>query len=119
ALDTRKNLVLQKMLQQGYISQDQYKQAVAEQVQFKRENTAGIKAPHFVFYIQEYLEQKYGADAVQNGGLRVITTLDYDLQQHAEQIVASSSAARLSDFNDSNTAVVAVDPKTGQILSMV
>ncbi|HEV3244760.1 MAG TPA: penicillin-binding protein [Candidatus Paceibacterota bacterium] len=119
ALDARKNLVLQKMLQQGYITQDEYAQATAEQVQFVRENAAGIKAPHFVFYIQQYLEQKYGVDAVENGGLKVITTLDYDLQQHAEQIVTSTSAGRLADFNDSNTAVVAIDPKTGQILAMV
>ena len=119
ALDARKNLVLQKMLQQGYITQDEYTQAVAEQVQFITENNTGIKAPHFVFYIEEYLEQKYGVDAVQNGGLKVVTTLDYDLQSYAEQTVAADSAQRLQDFNDSNTAVVAVDPKTGQILSMV
>jgi 1A family penicillin-binding protein len=119
ALEARKNLVLQKMLQQGYITQDEYAQAIAEQVQFKEEDTTGIKAPNFVFYIEEYLEQKYGVDAVENGGLKVITTLDYNLQQYAEQAVASTSAERLADFNDSNTAVVAIDPKTGQILAMV
>jgi 1A family penicillin-binding protein len=119
ALEARKNLVLEKMLQQGYITQAEYTQAVAEQVQFKQEDTTGIKAPNFVFYIEEYLEQKYGDDAVLNGGLKVITTLDYGLQQYAEQAVASTSAERLADFNDSNTAVVAVDPKTGQILAMV
>ena len=119
ALDDRKNLVLQKMLQLGYINQTEYQQAIAEQVQFNQVSNQGIKAPHFVFYIQEYLEQKYGVDAVQNGGLKVITTLDYDLQQFAENTVATDAATRKSDFNDSNTAVVAVDPKTGQILSMV
>ncbi|MDR3570732.1 MAG: transglycosylase domain-containing protein [Candidatus Pacebacteria bacterium] len=119
ALDARKDVVLQKMLEQGYITKDEYDQAVAEKVQFKQESTSGIKAPNFVFYVEAYLEQKYGADAVQNGGLKVITTLDYDLQQYAENVVASTSAQRQADFNDSNTAVVAVDPKTGQILSMV
>ena len=107
------------MLQQGYITQDEYTQAVAEQVQFITEDNTGIKAPHFVFYIEEYLEQKYGVDAVQNGGLKVITTLDYDLQQYAEGVASSTSAERLADFNDSNTAIVAIDPKTGQILAMV
>jgi penicillin-binding protein 1C len=119
ALDARKNTVLAKMLQLGYITQPEYQQAVAEQVQFKPESTEGIKAPHFVFYIQEYLEQKYGVDAVENGGLRVITTLDYDLQQHAEDIVAADAPGMESNFNASNTGVVAVDPKTGQILAMV
>jgi 1A family penicillin-binding protein len=119
ALDARKNLVLQKMLQLGYINQSEYQQAMAEQVQFNQVSNQGIKAPHFVFYIQEYLEQKYGVDAVENGGLKVITTLDYDLQQYAENTVASDAQERAADFNDSNTAVVAIDPKTGQILSMV
>lgn len=119
ALEARKNLVLQKMLQQGYITQSEYTQAVAEQVQFKQEDNTGIKAPNFVFWIEEYLEQKYGADAVENGGLKVITTLDWPLEQYAEQVVSSTSPDRLSEFNDSNTAVVAVDPKTGQILAMV
>jgi len=119
ALDARKNLVLQKMLQLGDINQADYEQAIAEQVQFKQESNSGIKAPHFVFYIEEYLEQKYGVDAVENGGLKVITTLDYDLQQYAEQAVAADAPSVLANFNDSNTAVVAIDPKTGQILSMV
>src|SRR5262249_47106430 len=80
-LDARKNLVLQRMLDLGYITKDAHDTAVAEQVKFRDETEAGIKAPHFVFYIRDYLEQKYGADAVENGGLKVVTTLDYDLQQ--------------------------------------
>lgn len=119
ALNTRKNLVLQKMLQLGYITQDEYTQAVAEQVQFKSEQEGGIKAPHFVFYIREYLEQKYGVDAVENGGLRVITTLDDDLQQKAEATVTKYAPGMESNFNASNEGMVAVDPTTGQILAMV
>jgi len=52
-----------------------------EKVDFVKEADAGIKAPHFVFFIRDYLEQKYGADAVASGGLKVITSLDYDLQK--------------------------------------
>jgi 1A family penicillin-binding protein len=119
ALDTRKNLVLQQMKENGLITADEYTQAIAETVQFKDENEAGIKAPHFVFYIREYLEEKYGADVVANGGLKVITTLDYDLQQKAEDTVAKWAPQMLSNFNASNEGVVAIDPKTGQILAMV
>jgi len=119
ALDARKNLVLSQMLKLGYINQSEYEQAVAEQVQFQQVSNTGINAPHFVFYVEEYLEQKYGVDAVQNGGLRVTTTLDWDLQKFAEDTVASDAQERLTNFNDSNTAVVALDPKTGQILAMV
>ena len=74
-----------------YISEEEYNTAMAEQVQFRAESEAGIKAPHFVFYIREQLEKKYGADDVANGGLRVITTLDYDLQKKAEETVAKFS----------------------------
>ncbi len=119
ALDARKNLVLAQMKAQGYITADEYNQAIAEQVQFKPESEGGVLAPHFVFYVLQYLEQKYGVDAVDNGGLKVITTLDYDLQQQAQSIVTADSPGLLSNFNASNTGVVAIDPKTGQILTMI
>ena len=67
ALDARKNLVLSKMKEQGYVNDQQYKDSKAEKVNFKSESAAGIKAPHFVFYIQEYLEKKYGVDAIEEG----------------------------------------------------
>lgn len=119
ALDDRKNLVLDKMLETGVITQDEHDEAKAEVVQFKDEAEAGIKAPHFVFYVREYLENKYGVDAVENDGLKVITTLDYDLQQAAEASVAKYAPTMLSNFNASNEGIIATDPKTGQILAMV
>jgi penicillin-binding protein 1C len=119
ALDNRKNLVLARMKSQGYITTDEYNQAIAENVQFKTESMGGVLAPHFVFYILSYLEQKYGVDAVDNGGLKVTTTLDYDLQQQAQNIVTSDGPGLLKNFNASNTGVVAIDPKTGQIVAMV
>lgn len=119
ALDTRKNLVLQRMKVNKMISNDEYTQAISEKVQFRDEQEAGIKAPHFVFYIREYLEQKYGADVVDNEGLRVTTTLDYDLQQKAEDVVSRYALQNQKTFNASNASLVAIDPKTGQILAMV
>ena len=118
-LDNRKNLVLAQMKNLGYITADEYNQAIAETVQFKTESEGGVLAPHFVFYILSYLEQKYGVDAVDNGGLRVVTTLDYDLQQQAQDIITADSPGLLKNFNASNTGVVVIDPKTGQILTMV
>src|SRR3989344_2787924 len=73
ALDRRKDLVLQKMLGEGYIAQEEYDSAIKEEVKFRSERTAGIKAPHFVLFIREYLENKYGVDQVEAGGLRVLT----------------------------------------------
>ncbi len=119
ALDARKNLVLARMRESNFITQEEYDQAFKENVEFNNPKNAGIKAPHFVFFIQEYLEGKYGADAVSQEGLRVVTTLDYDLQQKAEASVSKFAPVLLQTLNASNQGVVAVDPKTGQILAMV
>ncbi len=118
-LDTRKNLVLEKMNEYGYITTDQMNAAKNEQVVFKNSGTTGIKAPHFVFYLLEQLEKKYGKDVMENGGYTIKTTLDYDLQQKAEQIVAQQTVLNQKQYNDSNQGLVAIDPTTGQILAMV
>ena len=118
-LEARKNLVLSRMKDLNYISTDDYNSAAGEQVTFQPQSEGGIKAPHFVFYIREYLEQKYGADVVANEGLHVVTTLDYDLQQKAEATVTKFGPNMLKNFNASNEGIVAVDPKTGQVLAMV
>lgn len=119
ALDTRHVVVLQRMRELGFITNDEYTEAKAEKVQFLSKNNSNIRAPHFVMFIKDYLTQKYGEDEVDNGGLKVITTLDYDLQQAAEKIVTNFGPNLLSSFNASNTAMVAIDPKTGDILTMV
>lgn len=118
-LDARKNLVLERMFTVGMISEEERNAAQQEAVEFEDTREAGIKAPHFVFYVREYLENKYGADAVSSGGLRVITTLDYDLQKKAEEIVTRKALENEKMFNAENAGLVAVDPKTGHILAMV
>lgn len=118
-LEERKNLVLARMKNGGYITDTEYDAALAEHVQFREELEAGIKAPHFVFYIREYLEEKYGADVVANEGLKVITSLDWELQQKAEEIVRTRALANEKQFNAENAGLVSLDPKTGQILAMV
>lgn len=118
-LDARKNLVLSRMLDLKYISEDEHTAASQEQVQFHSRAEAGIKAPHFVFYVREYLEDKYGADVVANEGLRVVTTLDYELQQEAEKIVRERALSNEKQFNAENAGLVAIDPKSGHVLTMV
>jgi 1A family penicillin-binding protein len=118
ALDTRKNVVLARMMQLGYITQQQYTAAKNEVVIFNPQQNSSIIAPHFDFYIRQYLENKYGPDVI-NQGLTVISTLDTDLQHSAEAIVSQYALANVKKFNASNAALVAIDPKTGQILAMV
>jgi len=118
-LDARKDLVLSRMKELNFINQEQYDTAKKEVVTFLPQQTTGIKAPHFVFFIKDYLEQKYGADVVEQGGLKVITTLDYNLQQKGEQIIKDGAIDNEKKFKATNAALVAIDPKTGEILTMI
>ncbi len=118
-LEARKNLVLKEMLGSEFITKEEYESALIEKVTFKpRENSGSIKAPHFVFFVIEQLVQKYGEDAVQNGGWKIITTLDYSIQEQAEILAKKYGEANQKTFNANNNAIIALDPKTGEILAM-
>ncbi|MFA6227381.1 MAG: transglycosylase domain-containing protein [Candidatus Paceibacterota bacterium] len=118
-LNDRQRLVLSKMLENKFITQDEYDSAKKEVVQFQPPAIYGIRAPHFVEFIKQYLVDRYGEEAVRENGYKVITTLNYDLQTKAEDIIKKDTPDMLTKFNASNAAGVAIDPKTGQILVMV
>lgn len=117
-LDRRKDYVLERMQVLGYITEEEKVAAQKEKVTFSRQQNNTIIAPHFVFYIEQQLEDMYGPEVVTQG-LTVITTLDTELQNAAQTIVHDNAIANTSKFNASNAALVAIDPKTGQILAMV
>jgi membrane peptidoglycan carboxypeptidase len=119
ALDARKNLVLDKMFEHGYLTQEQRDEAKTAVVDFLPQRKGSIQAPHFVFYVEQYLEEKYGKDALDAGGWKVTTTIDADLQAHAEETVTKWGDYNAKNMGASNAALVAIDPTTGQILSMV
>ncbi|MSU56116.1 MAG: PBP1A family penicillin-binding protein [Candidatus Taylorbacteria bacterium] len=118
-LAERKNLVLRRMQEVGFITEAEYAHAKKEVVAFKPNSETGILAPHFVIYIRQYLEEKYGREALEEQGFKVITTLDYDLQAIAESVVKKYAFLNKEKFDAENAALSAVDPKTGQILAMV
>ncbi|HEV8601184.1 MAG TPA: transglycosylase domain-containing protein, partial [Patescibacteria group bacterium] len=117
-LESRKNLVLKEMQKEGYITIQQRDAAQAEEVTFNKIKDS-IIAPHFVLYVQGLLAEKYGEKTLEEGGLKVITTLDYHLQQIAEKAVKDGVARDEKRNKSENGALVAIDPKTGQILAMV
>jgi 1A family penicillin-binding protein len=117
-LKARQEYILERMYKFGYITQEELNQAKQEELKFSSA-PSNIKAPHFVMYIKEYLEGKYGKDYVEKAGLKVYTTLDWDLQKMAEEIVAEQVKKNAKNFNANNAALVAVDPKTGEVLTMV
>ena len=118
-LEARKNLVLGRMLELKFITKEEHDQAANEVVTFVPQTTNGIKAPHFVFFIKDYLEQKYGSEMIEKGGIKVTTTLDYDLQSKGEQIVKDGALQNAKNWNGKNASLVAIDPKTGEILTMI
>ncbi|BCX14910.1 MAG: hypothetical protein KatS3mg088_593 [Patescibacteria group bacterium] len=115
----RTKAVLRRMREDGYITAEQEKEALDQlpNVTFKPREV-GFKAPHFVQYIQKILEEKYGQEVVENGGLRVTTTLDLKLQEKAESIV-KEEISKVEKLNITNGASVVLDPETGEILAMV
>jgi len=113
----RQKRVLQRMKEDGYITEEEKNQAETESLKYAPALTS-IKAPHFVLYVKELLVDMYGEKIVEQGGLRVTTTLDLDLQNFAQQTVASE-VAKLKKMKVSNGAALVTNPKTGEILAMV
>jgi len=120
ALIGRKNFALKTMARLGYITQEQSDEAINIATIDKIKPQKNIfAAPHFVMYIKDYLQQKYGDKAVEQGGLKVYTTLDWDKQQLAEKVVKEGAEKNAKTYGAGNAGLVAIDPKTGQILAMV
>jgi penicillin-binding protein 1C len=119
ALEERQALVLRNMLEQSLITQAEYAEAHEETVLFASRSNKNIKAPHFVFYVLEQLEEEYGKERVYGGNLQVVTSLDWEMQQEHELIIHKGALENEKKFNASNASLVAINPKNGEILSMI
>ncbi|MEK7158552.1 MAG: PBP1A family penicillin-binding protein, partial [Patescibacteria group bacterium] len=120
ALVARQRHILDLMLKAGKLTKPEWEEAravdVLKTIQPRRES---IRAPHFVFFVREYLTKKYLENTVEQGGLKVITTLDWRLQEIAEDVVKNGVPKYVDSKGGDNTALVSEDPHTGQILAMV
>ncbi len=119
ALEARKDLVLKRMQLNGFITQEEYDAAVNAEVVFQPQAVTGIKAPHFVMYVREQLAERFGDETLAERGFRVITTLDWDWQQQAEEIVARRVEENIEKYNAGNAGLIALAPESGDILTMV
>jgi membrane peptidoglycan carboxypeptidase len=117
----RQKLVLESLVRDGYITQPEANAAFAEPLDIKPiQERFDILAPHFSIYVRKQLEEMFGPDLVYRGGLKVYTTLDLDLNNEAERIAREQVAKLMEEgHNASNACVVALRPKTGEILAMV
>lgn len=114
----RQDQVLRRMVEDGYISEEDSNRAKNEELVYRTsQNELGFKAPHFVLYVKQKLEEQYDTRTVEQGGLKVITSLDYKLQEQVEDIL-KTEVDKLKNYEVGNAAAVVIDPKTGEILSM-
>src|SRR3989338_8024976 len=113
----RRNDVLAEMAKLKFITADQLKSATNEQLDIQPFKTK-INAPHFVFYVKSILEKEYGATTVEEGGLKVTTTLDLDLQKNAESTL-SAELDEIKKKNVCNAATLVTRTPTGEILAMI
>jgi 1A family penicillin-binding protein len=111
--------VLRRMEEDGYINKEQRELAIEqlEELEFVGRGS-NFKAPHFVQYVQRILEERYGERVVEQGGLRVTTTIDLDLQNKAQAIVAEE-IAKVENLHITNGAAVVINPETSEVLAMV
>jgi 1A family penicillin-binding protein len=118
ALKNRRDVVLRLMKEQGYISEEEKTQAQNSPLNFNR-GKGILEAPHFVFYVEDQLQNILGKNDLATGGYKIFTSLDFDKQKTAEAIVKENGDKFAKENNANNAALVAMDPKTGQILAMV
>lgn len=116
----RSDIVLKRMYDLDMITMDERRAALNEtQTITFNEYREPIDHPHFVLYVKEILEKKYGKDVVEKGGLKVYTTLDEELQKVAEKASAEQGEINKKTYEADNNAVLAINAKTGEILAMV
>ncbi|MFZ5391390.1 MAG: penicillin-binding protein [Patescibacteria group bacterium] len=113
----RQHYILDNMAEQGYISDEQSQEAKKTTLNFKPRRES-IIAPHFVFFVKEQLAKIYGEKTIEQGGLKIITTLDLDKQKAAEESIAEGQTKN-KNYNAGNASLVALEPTTNQILAMV
>lgn len=116
----RKDLVLQRMLDTGEITFEEFQTAFSESKNLIfTANRTDIRAPHFVFHVRQQLEDKFGKEFLKNGGLRIYTTLDPELQNIAEETIEAKSAHYSATYRANNVAMVSINPDDGQVLAYV
>lgn len=124
-LDARRRAVLRNMVDQGYLSQNLADKAKAINLADDlNKSKDSILAPHFAFYVREQVVDllgggQTGEQLLSSGGYKITTTLDLDKQKIAEDTISKDSAAIFKNTGASNTALVSIDAKTGQIIAMV
>ncbi len=115
----RQRLVLRLMVEDGFITSPEAEAAGKAELAYREAEDDPLVAPHFVYYVQDVLQEMLGAERLARGGLTITTTLDLSLQELAQQRVSEQVERLRERQNLSNAALVAIEPRTGQVLAMV
>ncbi|MBW2167389.1 MAG: penicillin-binding protein 1A [Deltaproteobacteria bacterium] len=122
----RRNIVLKQMLETGIINETEYNNALNETLNLSKKNKTSLKAPYFVEYVKDFLENIIGSSRLYKGGLTIYTTLSYELQKTAEDAIAkgiSDLESRMKQQGiinpDPQSALVCLDIQSGGILAMI
>jgi membrane peptidoglycan carboxypeptidase len=113
----RQKRVVEEMVSDGFINSEKANEMLSEKINII-DNEPNIQAPHFVFYVKDYLEKNFGFENIDRRGLTITTSLDLDLQKKAEAVV-KDEIGKDKSLRISNGAALITDPKDGQILAMV
>jgi len=112
----RKNYILDRIAQKNYLNTEIIEQAKKEEIKFA-EKRIKIKAPYFTLWVKQRLEEKYGEEFLREKGLRVYTSLDWEIQKIAEEAV-KNGVEKNKIYNAHNASLVAITPETGEIVAM-
>lgn len=116
----RTDIALNRLEAVGQITSDEKKTAkeTLQNIEFNNYRQS-MTHPHFVIYIKQILENNYGKDRVEQGGLKVYTTIDPNIQQAAEKFADENGEGYITRFDADNIAAFTINAKTGEILAML
>ncbi len=113
----RQERLLNRMFNNEVINEEEFLEARNEEISFHISKDY-LRAPHFVMDIKSTLEEKYGEDFLQEEGFKIYTTIDFEMQRKAEEVV-KQHVTRNQNYNAYNAAMIVIDPSTGEILALV
>jgi penicillin-binding protein 1C len=118
-LKKRRDYLLSRLKEEGWIDEKEYSLALNEEIKIVKTKYAGMIAPHFVIEVLNELKNKFPNLKLEEINLKVISTLDYDLQKIAEKAVIEGAKRNKEKYGGSNAALMAINPKTGEVLALV
>jgi 1A family penicillin-binding protein len=118
-LKERRDYLLRRLKEKNIITEEEYKKSISEEIKIIKTKYAGMIAPHFVIEVMQELQKIFSNKNLEELNLKVITTLDYDLQKIAERVIKQGAEKNKEKYGGSNAALMAIDPKTGEVLTLV